>query len=121
MISLNALFSTYFTLCLLLNLNRGRNADFKINIQQVCVLGSVFGEMFERSLLGSFPWFDQVPLLKTLEAILEDAALWLQRQGIVTGEEGKEKERHTAPTKYPIPIQIIQSIQRTKYNLSIIL
>lgn len=47
-----------------------------------------------RSLLGSLSWLDQVPLLQALEAILEDAALWLQRHGI-TGE----KEGETSPDK----------------------
>lgn len=47
----------------------------------------------QRSLLGSFSGFDQVPLLQTLEAVLEDAALWLQRQSIAQGEGGKRQAK----------------------------
>lgn len=35
-----------------------------------------------RYLLGSLSGFNQVPLLQTLEAVLEDTALWLQEESI---------------------------------------
>lgn len=43
----------------------------------------------KRFSLGSFSWFDEIPLLQALEAILEDTALWLQGQHITAGEGGR--------------------------------
>ena len=50
--------------------------------------------MKQSILLGSFSGFDQVPLLHTLEAVLEDAALWLQSRSIARGDR-----EETSPDK----------------------
>lgn len=60
-------------------------------------------------LLGSFSWFYQVPLLQALEAILEDAALWLRRHDITTGKGGAGKSSKANVTRLPILTQIIGS------------
>lgn len=82
----------------------------------ICISLWALEEMLQRFLLGSFSWFNQVPLLQTLEAILEDAALWLQRHDI-THSWGREETSpdksvqdkcHSAPTQCPIPTQIRQ-------------
>lgn len=55
-------------------------------------------------LLGSLSGFDQVPLLQALEAVLEDAALWLRRRDITTGEGGAGETptmSHSAPNSHP--------------------
>lgn len=38
------------------------------------------------ALLGPFSGFNEVPLLQTLEAVLENAALWLQSRDITTNK-----------------------------------
>lgn len=68
----------------------------------------------QKSLLGSFSWFNQVPLLQTLEAVLEDAALWLQSHAIARGGDRRDETRQIHVRQLTlcfdsIPTQIIKS------------
>lgn len=47
-----------------------------------------------RSLRGSFSGFNEVPFLQALEAVLEDAALWLQSHHITTIRETDPRQPH---------------------------
>lgn len=77
----------------------------------------------QRSLLGSFSWFDQVPLLQTLEAVFEDAALWLQSRSITGGERGEtspDKSKWDKCHSVQFPPKLNNPIHNTKADLSII-
>lgn len=81
MICRKALFSTYLTLSLLLNLKGSRRTG------QLADMDPDSSEDFRlMALLGPFSGFNEVPLLQTLEAVLENAALWLQSRDITTNK-----------------------------------
>lgn len=124
-IALKALFSTYFTLSLLLNLSGRWGVETHFTqytpyefIHHCGPLRRCYVRAKQKSLLGSFSGFNKVPLLQTLEAVCEHAALWLHSCHITGGKTSHNKAMwdkcHAALTGYAIPTRIIKSYSHHK-------